>query len=395
MLEQDTHAKDSATRAPEATAVSTPQLVELAVERLATLYDDQQKLFAYQLRGNRRTLMPLEQSITYTAITVLGAIRAKQNGWQGVVGDSDETTNALVSNVGKVGRRGDVGLILWADAHSGHKWHRKLLNAVDAAVRPANLAGMSTMELDWLLTGLSYTYQGIPDEKTRSMAEVVYRAVEANFNNATRLFSHCRVESGGASIRNQIANFADQIYSVYSLSTYYEVFGKRQALEIALKCARRLCELQGDMGQWWWHYHQRRGVVASCYPVFAVHQDGMAPMALLKVSDVSGEDFNMPLLRGLSWLFCNNEMRFPMVDWHNRVIWRDIEQAAPVVYLRYFTMALAQLGIPRAALWSGVLGRYIVNEEMRPYELGWLLYAFAGREPLNINLQARCDQNDK
>src|SRR5690348_790737 len=127
MLEQDTKTKSRSTSTPEVTTVSTSQLIELAIDSLATLYDDRQKLFAYQVRSGQHALMPLEQSITYTAITLLGVMKARQKGWPGVVGDNSETMDALVSNIGKVARPGDVGLILWADAHSGQKWHRNLL----------------------------------------------------------------------------------------------------------------------------------------------------------------------------------------------------------------------------------------------------------------------------
>ena len=42
-----------------------------------------------------------------------------------------------------------------------------------------------------------------------------------------------------------------------------------------MRCAHGLCQAQGALGQWWWHYDSLRGRVFEGYPVFSVHQHGM------------------------------------------------------------------------------------------------------------------------
>lgn len=363
---------------PPTGAAFLTKLVNLALAGLATLYDDRQKLFAYRIQHGHRTPMPLAWSTTHTAITVLGLIRARQHGWHEIPVDEAETLESLVLQTDKTARAGDLGLMLWADAMCEGHQREALLGAVKGQAQAEKLARMTTMELAWLLTGLSYSYQrsghGGDMEK---LALILYEAIVSNLNPDTGLLCHGGAGDWPTGVRYQIGNFADQIYAVYALSTFYEVFGRLEALQWALQCAHCLCGLQGDRGQWWWHYHAPRGVVASRYPVFAVHQDGMAPMALLKLSAVSGQDFHPVIQRGLTWLCGGNELSVPMIDWDRQVVWREIKRRRPVAYLRYVSMTLAELGATGVSGWLDSVPLYKLNQEMRPYHLGWLLYAFA------------------
>lgn len=357
------------------------KLINLALRGLAPLYDDRQQLFAYQIQRGQKTPMPLAWSLTYTAITLIGLIKARQHGWREIPLDELAVLQSLVRQPDGLTRPGDLGLILWADAQCGGFHRETLLEAVKRQAQVETLTQMTTMELAWLLTGLSYTrrcagWNGAVEKLALTFCE----AIASNFNRETSLFSHRRAGTWPAGLRNEIGNFADQIYAVYALSTFCEIFDRPEALQWAVDCARRLCALQGAQGQWWWHYHARQGVVVSRYPVFAVHQDGMAPMALLKLSAVSGQDFYPPIQHGLAWLLGANELGIEIIDWDRHVVWRDIERTRPVAFMRYISMGLAGLGWTGAAslLDSGPM--YKLNHEMRPYHLGWVLYAFADHQ---------------
>ena len=66
---------------------------------------------------------------------------------------------------------------------------------------------------------------------------------------------------------------------------------------------RRSVARQGPAGQWWWHYDRRTGRVVERYPVYAVHQDAMAPMALLALERRgAASTCATPIARGLAWL---------------------------------------------------------------------------------------------
>jgi hypothetical protein len=239
-----------------------------------------------------------------------------------------------------------------------------------------NLTRIPTTQLAWLLTGLCATYQThSSDHEIKELAALYYKAIADNFNDQTGLFCHTQKKNGFFDLRAQIGNFADHIYAIFALSLYYEIFHEKRALQMALQCADRICALQGSQGQWCWHYHARRGIVVSRYPVFAVHQDGMGPMGLLKLSSVSGKDFKTHIYKGLNWLSGSNELNVEMINWKDHLIWRDIERKSPANITRYISMLLAEADLtPPIRLVDSTYGLKL-NHEMRPYELGWLLYA--------------------
>ena len=74
--------------------------------------------------------------------------------------------------------------------------------------------------------------------------------------------------------------FADFVYPIQALSHYHMALGCPEAMDAATRCADRMCKLQGPAGQWWWHFDVRTGQGVERYPVYAVHQEAMAPMAL-------------------------------------------------------------------------------------------------------------------
>jgi hypothetical protein len=136
-----------------------------------------------------------------------------------------------------------------------------------------------------------------------------------------------------------------------------------------------ICEAQGPWGQWWWHYDSERGQVANGYPVFSVHQHAMAPMTLFALGDAIGYDFDPWIYNGLRWINSHNEFNFDMEDASAGVIWRCIQRTRPSV-TRYLC---AKLGRQLRPIQQEERGAVEVLFECRPYELGWLLYAFTNR----------------
>ena len=58
------------------------------------------------------------------------------------------------------------------------------------------------------------------------------------------------------------------------------------------RCLDQVLRAQGPLGQWAWHYNIRTGAVVDRYPVYAVHQHGMGPMAVLAVADATGQSYD-------------------------------------------------------------------------------------------------------
>lgn len=357
-------------------------LIELSFKSLVNLLDENQGLFAYYIKDGKRIPMPLSWSICYTAITLLGVNKARINGWQGAtIIDQRKTLYSLVSNWKRAKEFGHLGLIQWVNAECNGPYAQDITNEIGRRSSIDNLMRIPTTELAWLLTGFCATYQMLSfDEGTKELAALYYRAISDNFNAQTGLFCHTQKKAGPFDLRSQIGNFADQIYAIFALSSYYEVFDDKRALQQAIQCADRLCSLQGSEGQWCWHYHSRSGSVVSRYPVFAVHQDGMGPMGLKKLTMVSGKDFQVPIYKGLNWLFGFNELGLAIVDLENNFVWRDIERTFPASTIRYLSMFLAEVGFKGPIQKLDLPYGLKLNREMRPYELGWLLYAFADHQ---------------
>lgn len=349
------------------------KLVPMCLEALPRMVVADQGLFCYRERRVGSDLQAEGVSVRYTAITLIGLSTAQKNGLDLPATLEVKRFATRLSQERQVDL-GDLGLIVWALSLSEPDLTSKM--AVHLLTRlensPVAPKALDTMQLAWVLIGLSKAYQAdatLP--KLKRWASRAAKVLSSAFNPATGLFY--RFPEGHRSPMRWIASFALEIYPVYALATYAEVFGRKEVLTVARACADRLCALQLPDGGWPWMYDVRTGQVVDPYPVYSVHQDGMAPMALIKLGHVSGRDYSAAIGRGLAWLFGRNALGMDMVDEERQTIWRALEVA------RLFGLQ------PRLALNAAsalVLGRGRIKvaplrlvAECRPYHLGWLLLA--------------------
>jgi hypothetical protein len=96
-------------------------------------------------------------------------------------------------------------------------------------------------------------------------------------------------------------------------------------------------------------------------------------MMLFAAGDATGFDFDDAIYKGLAWISGRNELGRDFVEPSLGLVWRCI-------YLGQFD-AYADAGLRFLQLRhnTAVESRLKVRYECRPYELGWLLYAFATR----------------
>ena len=171
--------------------------------------------------------------------------------------------------------------------------------------------------------------------------------------------------------------FSTQIYWVYALAAYGRVFVDAEALRIAERCADTLIRLRDPFGGWPWRYDAARGRVTERYPVYAVHQDAMAPMALHTLGDAVGRSFARTCRESLAWLRAN-ELGLDMVNRERAVIYRAVRRRFP------FNRAAMSVGrnAARVGLRSPLAPQpwfLRLNATCRPYHLGWLLHAWSRR----------------
>jgi hypothetical protein len=191
------------------------------------------------------------------------------------------------------------------------------------------------------------------------------------------MFPHV-VGGGAGGFRDHVSCFADLVYPVHALSRYAELCGNPEAGDVARRCASTIFSRQGSDGQWWWHYDRRTGDVVERYPVYAVHQDAMAPMALFALEHAAGIDLRSPIARGLNWLAHAPELLGgSLIDEDAGLIWRKVARREPRKVSRYAQAAASRLH--RTLRTPGLDTLFppgVVDHEDRPYHLGWLLHAW-------------------
>ena len=141
-----------------------------------------------------------------------------------------------------------------------------------------------------------------------------------------------------------------------------------------------MCQLQGDDGQWWWHFDVRNGSIIERFPVYAVHQDAMAPMALLAVAEACADRYDDAIARGLHWLVDPPETSQPLIDADEGLIWRKVGRREPVKLARPLQAAASRLHPRlRAPGLDVLLPPSAIDYESRPYHMAWILYAWTPR----------------
>lgn len=353
-------------------------LCDLAARGLAQMLDPQSQLFCYRLKKSAQGLERESISHRYTMMTLLGLHRLEATGQPSPV-DINAVLEALVRDTSWLTCTGDFGLLLWVCAviSPGR------LPEVCARLRPKGALNRyssgrdaRTMEVAWLLAGMAHCVLAGHDNVSGLVEEglAAFQLLKLNCG-ASGVFGHlARGRSIQGFLRGRIGTFADQVYPIYALSMLAKACHHEEAKRLALHSARVICGLQGPLGEWSWHYDSSTGRVVSRYPVYSVHQHAMAPMALFAVGDITGENLSDYIHRGLSWISGNNELGFDFVDPSHAVIWRSLYLGRPDAYI---DSALRSLRLRNGSARPAQLK---ITYECRPYELGWLLYAFAGRD---------------
>jgi len=340
------------------------ELVEFALSKLPSMRLED-GVFCYEVTAPG--LAPSGSSLRYTLICLLGLQRAKAAGLDVPI-EPGELRDLLVDRIDDPEMTaGDLALLMWGDS-------RENSGALDAIafrlhkMLGAELPDLEGLELSWLVTGAAEA----------GANELCDRALERQLDRANGPGSLFRHRDGGR--RARFPNFATQIYGVLALAVAARNgHMPDRALATARRVAGRLLELQRPDGGWPWIFDAKRGTVVEPYEIYSVHQDAMAPMALLELSEVTGDDqYREAAICGLNWLYGGNDLGRGMLDRQAGILYRSIRRTRGFDRaILYANTATSQLG--RAAL-SGMRGPLEVNPTDRPYHLGWILEAWAGRE---------------
>jgi hypothetical protein len=350
---------------------SIVRLRELALRSLARMYDPARGLFVFRLRRTPAGVVSEGHSRRYSAISLLGLASEPPARAEEVLRgrSSAELAARLLADIETVDNLGDVALTLWATRALRHaNWPRALARL--RALRP-EVGDQACVELSWALSALCAT----PEVRNDALGAALARRLVSALDPTSRLFPHV-VGDGGA--RAHVSCFADLVYPIQALSLRAAATGDPEARAAALRCAERLCGLQGPAGQWWWHYDVRTGRVIEPYPVYAIHQDAMGPMALFDCAAATGANFDGAVRAGLRWLFSSPELGGgSLLDAGADLLWRKVCRREPAKLARGLQAAASRLHPQlRVPLLDVLLPPTSIDYEDRPYHLGWLLHAW-------------------
>jgi len=345
------------------------------------MFIPEKAMFAFTLRENGAGTRLEGLSDRYTAISLLGISTLPDGAARGVLHGLDpmDVCGEMIARVVNSDELGEVALALWAARVLRHPdADRALLRLCELTPdrRPC-----PTVELAWSLSAQVAPGSDVCDA---ALATRTAERLMDSFHAESDLFSHWPRGGRASRLRGHVACFADMVYPVQALSYYYQYTSHSHARSrsLALACARKMCALQGPAGQWWWHFDVRTGSVVERFPIYSVHQDAMAPMALAAVREATGEDdgFSRAAQLGLRWLALAPELAGEsLVDESTGVIWRKVHRHEPGRFVRG-AQALLSGASPKARLpLADTLfppGR--IDRECRPYHMGWVLVAWPG-----------------
>jgi hypothetical protein len=362
-------------RAPADVVAFHRNVVALCEARLRDTYTAASGLFDRQLRDGQPGATIGTEDLTSTGICLIGIHRAGIPATS-IGFEPRRSVMAMCAALKRHGYPGGLGLVIWANAVWDVLPVDQLLAECGLSLSDTRslVAPLTTMETAWLLSGLVH-------EEVRSGAAVqaarndVLAELLGRFQADSRIFHHASERAPlRHRMRRHIANFADQIYSVQALA-FAAISGNHAAARQASDAAaRRLIELQGPLGQWWWHYNPRTGGVAQSFPVYSVHQHAMGPMALMASAAASGTAHHEAVSLSHRWIQ-HNELGVDLLDLKAGTIWRDIEPKESE-FQRLETHARSLLGLNESNL-DRRRSLLTVNRETRPYEWAWCLYAGA------------------
>jgi hypothetical protein len=349
------------------------QLIDMAAQGLARMGTDDG--FAHTLRAVRTHSRWNDQiegkSLRYTAIVLLG-LSHDDGALEGLAlngRSAVELSQICVKRAEMSDDTGALALVAWAAAETGGFMAAGLLE--NLLVRLKTDRPLDTVDCAWTLTA---ALASAPYGDTRELASLA-RELLIQGQSGSGIFPHTLRTA--THMRSHIGCFADQIYPIQALSRLHAAGGDEDALSRAESCAARICALQGRDGQWWWHYDLRDGSVVEGYPVYSVHQHGMGPMGLLELKEAGGTDYTQSVLKGLRWIYEHPEVPEALVIPDKGIVWRKVARREPNKLVRALagTTTWLSRGFRLPAL-DVLFPPSRVDHECRPYELGWLLYAW-------------------
>ncbi|WP_127500651.1 hypothetical protein [Actinoplanes solisilvae] len=378
------------------TAELTNRLIALATRGLPDMYRAESDEFAFtRIFAPEQTYLS-GTSLRYAAIVALGVTWLPAAQQPALLGghELEKFVSLLIERQASSGNLGDIALVAWSAAQIGHPMLSEALRRLHEFDR--RTAPEYVVEAAWVVSALAAARTHADVEEHLAQARL---RLLASVRPGSPLFPHATGPGLVKPYRDHVACFADQVYPIQALARLHHTADDPAALKAARTAAEQICRLQGPDGQWWWHYDARTGDVVEGYPVYTVHQHAMGPMALLDLTDAGGGDYAEPIRKGLRWLLGPAELSEndehgetvgngePMLLDEQGLTVRKVFRGDPRKVVRaartLATRAKPGLDVP---LLDRVYQPTSLDRECRPYEFGWLYFAWLAQldEPIEV-----------
>jgi hypothetical protein len=320
-------------------------------------------------------------NVLYSTVSLVGLLAQNRRPVDSVL-PLGPAMDAAHEAVRRRGVPSEQASLVWASALAGDGRGEPLLAAV-ANSKPRLLP---SGELGQVLHALVIGADAFPAKRDLAMDAAADCAAELlrRFSPRADVFRATprRATPGRHLVEARLTHFAAQVYPLRGLATLHLATGDAPP-EAMRRVAEHLVEAQGPLGQWWWIYSSRTRRVLEGYPVFSVHQDGMAFLGLMELERLGIGSFAEPLRLGLDWLSGANELGVDLVDRDPPLINRCIQRVGSDADRAYgISRANVARVIARSFAPNAIGDRTEANpeelevlRECRSYHLGWLLYA--------------------
>ena len=314
------------------------------------------------------------RSLRYTLMVALGFARGRAAGYS-TPRDPVALADVVLHHAHEL-TPGDRGLALWLTTRLDDARAEALVQQLHRLSDP-ELEPLEGMEMAWLVIGAALARRaGI--RGADALHERMLQVLRSRRAERSPLYHHLGTRRG----RSMLPNFATQIYSLLALAESGMVTNDA----IDLGDARRLGDLLVDLRRpdfgWPWLFHAEKGTVVEPYQVYSVHQDAMAPMGYFALAEATGEPaYAVAGAEGLAWCYGNNELGFHFYDPVRRFAHRAIKRRGAADRAELWTNTALALAGTRRRINAGAVE---INTTCRPYHLGWIIEAWAGREHLAV-----------
>jgi hypothetical protein len=360
------------------------ELAEIALRLLPEMWEPDSGLFSHKTLREDGRYVNRGPNAHYSAIALVGLLEQRVRPADSVV-RVGRCLDALHTATAQDPQPSVLGNLLWACALAEDGRARGVVRRLVDGLRPVSASGP---DLGLAAFGLTAAARAFPDcrDQAHGAAGRCVEELLRRFSPRGDVFHSMslRLPPRRSTLQRGIPSFATQVYPLHGLAAWYAWTGSAPAPELS-RVAARLVEAQGPRGQWWWLYSPWRRRMVEGYPVYSVHQDGMAFLALAPLAEIGLDAHWGALDLGLRWLFGDNELATSLVDDDGGFISRCIQRVGSDADGPYGLSQSAYHRVLLRSLRAGAGGRGLgaapaeleILRECRSYHLGWILCAQA------------------